>query len=817
MNKQLLLSVALGGALTVVGAPTAEVVDGRYVFTVPEGETYTMTVEDVAAIGDRPFQKAGGGLLITGDEMGSHTGDVYIVDGLYKNTTKLSCGATNATAGAVYIDGGTLVNTIAGSSTGNDMSVTRHLHLKGEGYRGFGAISNIVYTANIGRNIYFDGDVKLCGTSTMNFRYDMVDMAGHTLTTDFPNGSGLMYVALTVQNPGSIDVRRGFCGFESQTVAGGTAAQTMTFAAGTVLRISVLLTPQGRSFIFNENTRVDNVSWDNLLYVPETGYHGTKNTGTLTGPATLNGTLTTSGTLGMGVNFTGPVSGPGGFDFSNGGWLRLTNPANTFAGGVAITGRTGADDLCVTGGLVLTANGALPTNGVSLKLKNANLNVYETDRCDLPALELDGKVVVTGHVGLVARDTPSLKKTGEGPLTVFGPLTVTGPVDIQSGTVRFGTRVPDREPGLYWGYDMNTDYSKTTDCTPAQLQGTSYYQGVDSTGASWAYKSWKSTVATTNASDGRVDWHYNYFYAGYMRVPGEEGTDVSCRFTSCIARNSQIVIDGTVVFQINDSKVIVPKDYVDPGANLNWQRHACPSNIVTLKAGWHRIYCYMGSHYQTGGPTSCTTDLYGRWPSNFGFGVNFNAHADDDFDTLTNVVNYVKLLDPGDGSFLCLDPDPTSKVTRASGKYRPVFAGPVAFASGTTLDIGDTRPYTPMAFPSLTGVPTLRNGRVEVGSSTWTLRAADVTGGAPLTIASSAELAFPAGDVTVDVSAEDLETLNAARRSAPFVLMTAEEGAALPANTFKVSDAVKAGRWRLVKDGSTLSFDSASGLSVILR
>lgn len=56
MNKQLLLSVALGGALTVAGAPTTEVVDGRSVFTVPEGETYTMTAEEGAALPANAFK-----------------------------------------------------------------------------------------------------------------------------------------------------------------------------------------------------------------------------------------------------------------------------------------------------------------------------------------------------------------------------------------------------------------------------------------------------------------------------------------------------------------------------------------------------------------------------------------------------------------------------------------------------------------------------------------------------------------------------------------------------------------------------------------
>lgn len=807
---------ALSMSVAAAAAPTWEEVDGRWQVTVPEGETYTITAEDVAQIGDRPLQKAGGGTLVAGDEMAPHTKDVYVVDGIYKNATKLGFGAVTAPRGTVYVDGGTIWNTQAGGSDSmTSVSIGHALVLRGEGYRGLGAVTNTVYTANLGFNIALAGDTKIAGTESLNFRYDVVDLAGYKLTTDFTPGKGFMIVATDVRNPGDIEVRRGFFGYESSTGAVGTPDQTVTYAAGTMMRLSVLLSHHGARYVFADNTRVENVGWDGQKMDPATGLHGTKNTGFFTGPVELNGRLTSGGNVGMGVSFMGPVSGPGGFAVNGGCWLRLGG-ANTFAGGVEVTGIRGAgDDLCVTGGLALAANGALPATP-ALKLKNATLGLHTAKTFDLPDLKFDGTAVVTGHIDLASCRAASLSKTGDGALTVFGSLMVAGATDIQGGTLRFATRVPTLVPGLYWAHNTTTAYDSTADYTPEQLQSFAAYKGIDRTGLAYAYKAWDNTFATTNAADKRVDWHNNHWYAGYINIPGETGADVDCRFTSCISRNSKITIDGVVVHQVDDNKVIVPADYVDPGSDLGWRRHAW-GNVVTLKAGWHRIFCYMGNHYQGGGPTSCENALYGFWPANFGLGVNFHATADDDRDTLTNKLSYVKFLDPGDGSFLATSTNVQEKATRAPGVYRPVFEGPVAFASGTALDINDVAPYTPVVFPSLTGVPTIRGGRVEVESATWTLRVADVTGGTPLTVEAAAELAFPAGDVEVDMSAEDLEALVSARKSAPFEILKVADAAALPPNAFKPSARLKAARWRLVRGTDGVSLVLASGMAVVLR
>ena len=107
------------------------------------------------------------------------------------------------------------------------------------------------------------------------------------------------------------------------------------------------------------------------------------------------------------------------------------------------------------------------------------------------------------------------------------------------------------------------------------------------------------------------------------------------------------------------------------------------------------------------------------------------------------------------------------------------------------------------------------DGAVSVASSTWTLRKDDLTGGIPLTIAATASLAFPEGTVTIDVP--DTDYLTSVNSNMFHTILKAEEGAALPDNTFVVSDAVRAAHWRLESTATSLSLVRAFGLIMTLR
>ena len=145
----------------------------------------------------------------------------------------------------------------------------------------------------------------------------------------------------------------------------------------------------------------------------------------------------------------------------------------------------------------------------------------------------------------------------------------------------------------------------------------------------------------------------------------------------------------------------------------------------------------MGNTWNaTAGGVNCDKPV---WPANFGFGVDWQGRCE------ANTANYMKLLDPGDGSFLRTAAD---KATLDPTPFRPTFHGAVSFGPGAVLDVNDTAPYTPVVLPELKGLPTIRNGAVTVTSPTWTVRASDFAAGVkPLTVEDGASLTFAEGTV----------------------------------------------------------------------
>ena len=91
------------------------------------------------------------------------------------------------------------------------------------------------------------------------------------------------------------------------------------------------------------------------------------------------------------------------------------------------------------------------------------------------------------------------------------------------------------------------------------------------------------------------------------------------------------------------------------------------------------------------------------------------------------------------------------------------------------FDVGDVAPYTPVTVPALTGAPTVMNGEVHVTDTTWTLRAADVAAGQPLTVAAGAKVKFAAG-TTIAVQDEDDIPHNTVKE---YPILCVEEGGTL--------------------------------------
>lgn len=721
----------VAGDVVADGAAYEETFDGYAVVDVPAGETRTLTADDVAAFGARPLVKTGLGTLVAGAEMADFPGDILIRAGQYKAT---HAGAFGTAAGVTYVDGGTIWSTVWApvdwtKEGGLPAYGDERFCLRGTGFDGKGAVyqSDRDCLNFAGRGgIIFEGPVRLGGTRTLEFRYGFVDFNQCPLTVAQTGNAAFRLVELGVTGFRSVDVESGYFGLESGTGADKTTAAnaiTVHDAAGFWLNSTKAYDP--RALVFGKGTtfRVG-------------GNAATIEPGPLTGVDGWSGPISFADDLairfdarGKPLNLAGPVSGAGGLCVTGGGYLQLNNPGNGFTGGIAVQGVTaaGSGDLNVTGGVTVvegpaaatSAQGVIPVDGGALTLKDARLTVAADRRIDLPDLVAEGKVVVSGLTAVTS--FKSLTKKAAGTLTVFGPAKILGDADIQEGTLRFGTR-PD-VAGLNWHYAYGTAGGHTTAALPANVA----WQGVDRRGVSYAYEAWKTTVGTNNAPT-HLQCHY---YTGYIKVPGEPGTSVTCNFISSIARHSSLVIDGQYVTKVSDNTDDLT------GTPLGYKR-CVVGPTVTLEAGWHAILVFMGNYWNaTAGGVDCDKPV---WPVNFGFGVDWQGRCE------ANTANYMKLLDPGDGSFLRTAVDEADKATLDPTPFRPTFHGAVSFGPGAALDVNDAPPYTPVVLPELKGLPTIRRGAVTVTSPTWTIRASDFAAGVkPLTVEAGASLTFAEG------------------------------------------------------------------------
>ena len=720
-KKSNLFCPGYGNAPFATGADVGTLANDDYVVTIEGGQSRSLTAEEIDALGSRTLVKAGEGVLIAGNEMANFAGDILITNGIYK---AVHSNAFGTATGKTYVNGGTIWNTVGAPTTYTDQGgfpayCGECFHLKGEGFRRYGAVSNTVDCNNFaGRGgIVLDGDTFVAGTHTFDFRYGSFDMNRYTFTTAV-GSYAFRLVAIDVKNPGDIVVEGGEFEIQSGNGDTGSAAQTFRVKAGKGLQFFTSSSIQYRKLILEPGVRIKLTDGSAELGNPAT----TKtNWG---GPVDVQDIIPVTLKKGLPLTFSGYVGGAGGFSATGGGWLQFCCATNAFAGGVSLTGVAGPGDLSVTGGVAVTANGAIPTNTTAgLSLKDAELRLYSAKSVDLPDLVVDGKTVLTA--GTVNATYKSLTKKGTGSLTAFGSARILGATEIESGTFRFGSQVPPCCAGLNWYYAWKVCGDWT-----GQVKSNVPYQGVDPVGASAAYQGWMGT----SGADGAAEHNMAYYYTGYIRVPGEEGAEVTCNFVSSISRYTHLIIDGVTVVKVNDNK-----DELNGYPDLNWTRFSV-GKPVKLTAGWKTFYLYMGNNWNgTKGPQS-NTGL--GWVSNFGVGVDWQGRC------TTNSENYVKFKDPGDGSFLRATMDTKDKFDPTP--YRPTFQGAVGFGQGAVLDVNDTAPYTPVTIPELKGMPTIRNGEVKVTGTTWTLRASDfVDGGAGLTVANGAKLTFAPGTTVV--------------------------------------------------------------------
>ncbi len=202
-------------------------------------------------------------------------------------------------------------------------------------------------------------------------------------------------------------------------------------------------------------------------------------------------------------------------------------------------------------------------------------------------------------------------------------------------------------------------------------------------------------------------------------------------------------------------------------------------------------------------------------------GVRSVTKTGDEELTVFGPFNVQKAASFDAGTVRLVPQAPAGTAAEDASNYRMSFAENVAFGPGVVFDVGDQTPYQPIAVPSLTGLPTVRNGALAVASATWTIRKSDILDAAnkplnkPMTLSDDAALTFPAGLVTIDLSEEDAVALKPLLGTVRCPLIA--DVSAFPANTFKLSDTAKTSGFGLTVQNNRLIFGMPPGLLIIVR
>ena len=821
-KKKKSLAVALGLAACAVAAtasatPTrSQTSDGKYEISVPAGEEYALTAEDVTAIGSLDLVKGGEGTLVAGAVMKDFAQSIYITNGVYRLAEQGGLGSLS-TLTHTYVSGsGTLVNLVGETTSWNATSSCgkEHVHIEGTGYRGMGAISNAVRTTCFSQALTLTGDATISSSAEFVVRQYAFDMGGHTLRVAAPDRR-FSVVSLTLSNAGDFDVD-GALKFES-------LSNTLTGRAVNIREGGFLtLSPPTRSLSVTASLTmgVDSVFWGHSSSQTLSTPGADDVICSWAGPIELKGRtfaemvrMSGSGTT-RGMVLSGYVFGEGGITncasarsdsgagAQIGGWLHLSCPTNSFKGGVAmVSDPTIAEP---SGGLAVLADGAVPADGGPVVIGNSFLWLANDgfSPVALPDVTVIGSGVVTGQVvSSLAADgwtmatncatMKSLTKTGDGVLDLKSAVRVEGRAEIGGGTLRLGAGV-DPNAGLDAYYATNYCADVRNNSIATILKNV-VSRGVCLEGVAAAYHDWprKSTADAGDSSHRQT-----YCYRGYIRVPGEAGAKTNATFVSSMMRCVRVEIGGVTVIKMYDQK-----DYLKGGEDVGSSRLS--QNTVEVPCGWQPISVVCANYYNN----TCGPRNTGSWADNFGLGVDWQGRG------TTDSANYEKFVDPGDGSFLRRAPE--GETAAADGWLRPSFGGAVAFAAGTTLDLGDADGAAPLAIPSLEGLPTVTNGVLSVAGATWTLSAADIAAGGVLEIADGATVTFPS-EVTIDIT--DVATLRRAWRTKRGAILSAATASAYPsATTFVLSDAAKAANWRLERVGNELQLVYQAGAVLIIR
>jgi len=372
---------------------------------------------------------------------------------------------------------------------------------------------------------------------------------------------------------------------------------------------------------------------------------------------------------------TAPTVALSGGGFSTAATVSLTMGANVSGGLTKIgTGSLTLDAVNTYSGTTVISNGVLKLGRSDAILPGNDIRVdggtYDLNRFVIT----NGTVTATsGRIinGVLVSD--SFTKSEPGDLILDVPIHVTAPLVINGGYLRLGRSMP----GLYEGSAAGNVATVPNPATDVTL-------GMD-------------------MADSTTGWPTNttYIYTGYLW--NRASTNVTWTFLENFDDKVRLSIDGITVLS-NDAS-------------------ATPTtNNYTLVPGPHFIEARFGQGTGGAGPSG------GGW---FADGKNLGIAYDPFGRGAPVIANYLKLIDPGDGSFF------TTELT-------PNNVSDVEISGDSTLDLGGTE----LVLVTLSGAGTVSNGTLAV---TTTLAPGGVNVIGTLSIGAALTLN---GELLIDVAAD---------------------------------------------------------------
>lgn len=717
--------------------------------------------------------KRGAGTLVVESSISDYVGDITVAEGSYRFTTNSALGklAGADVCGSVYVLDGATLDVHPPADLNDDEAWgqwNKRICFAGNGVDGIGALvhsgeRDVIRRMVFSSNLVMTADARIANLS----KYAMymsggmqpvfLDMNGHTLTL---GGEGITaWGCWNIRNPGNIVAECGPTIQNGNTHIDGDSGNILTMGDGTILRFNKTSgSPIRWTLDASAMKSINVVDGDSAANATNVSYWA--------GPVLLgDNRLRIDLAKGYWFSFHGSISGNGGLYVTSSdgssGCLNLIGGANTFMGGIGANNST----------VALWNDGALPADGGMLTMTNSTVAIANDDEAyALPDLSVHGSGTVSNGCGT----WKSVVKTGTGNLT-WNSVSGTERLEVKGGTVSFPASrasisgLIESERTEYPSYPTMRDAWNTV-FTNIVTRGADAYYDID-------HHMWTDPMeAATN--------RYLIAYTGY--IWNNEATNVTWTFAGAANTHLEVRIDWQSVFWFTGE------------GNAKSRIRGSVSNVTP---GPHAIdvRCYNSTLRYGGKATSNLQVVDGQrltWPEN-GFAVGFDPLGrDSELQT-----DYVKLIDPGDGSMLTwtLPDDVVQGVTEKPSTTRKVWLVPpiktAAFAVGTGLSSA----HDEFSVAELEGLPTVSgdSGSLVVTSS-WLVPMADVVAGNAL----SAPGRLTIGEDAVVTLVDDTR---AARSSgnADFVVAKAVGGISLP-DGVTVNGATREWRLHLSDDGRTL-------------